>query len=95
MLRLLNRATNLRKHSTRIRADQSHHAGDDHKNYSQHDGVFRDVLPLGLPPESVQMVVNDCLLGPASDPGRGVPTSKFSEFSPQESFSCLTAWSPT
>jgi len=50
MLPLLNRATNLRKHRTGIRANQSHHAGDDHKDDSQHDGVFRDVLPVGLLP---------------------------------------------
>ena len=50
MLRLLNRATHLRKHRTGIRANQSHHAGDDHKDDRQHDGVFRDVLPLGLLP---------------------------------------------
>lgn len=47
---LLNSATHLRKHHTGIRANQSHHAGDDHKNDSQHDGVFRDVLPVGLLP---------------------------------------------
>ena len=50
MFPLLNRATNLRKHRTGIRANQSHHAGDDHKDDSQHDGVFRDVLPVGLLP---------------------------------------------
>ena len=47
---LLNSTTYLRKHGTGIRANQSHHAGDDHKNDSQHDGVFRDVLPVGLLP---------------------------------------------
>jgi len=50
MFQLLNRAANLRKHRTGIRANESHHAGDDHKDDSQHDGVFRDVLPVGLLP---------------------------------------------
>jgi hypothetical protein len=49
-VQLLNRAANLRKHRTGIRANESHHAGDDHKDDSQHDGVFRDVLPVGLLP---------------------------------------------
>lgn len=47
---LLNSTTNLRKHRTGIRSNQSHHAGDDHKDDGQHDGVFRDVLPVGLLP---------------------------------------------
>jgi len=65
---LLNSTTNLRKHRTGIRANQSHHAGDDHKDDGQHDGVFRDVLPLGFLQEPVQMVVNGFPLGSVMSP---------------------------
>jgi hypothetical protein len=49
--RLLNGATNLRKHVVRVRTDEPDRAHDNDQNHSQHHCVFRNVLSTLIVPE--------------------------------------------
>ena len=55
---LLNRAADLRKHSTRVGANQAHHPGNDDEDHSQHDGVFSDILSFGISPQPFEIAVD-------------------------------------
>lgn len=48
---LLNRASNLRKHSIGIRADQTNRADNNHQDDCQHHGVLRYVLSILIGPK--------------------------------------------
>jgi hypothetical protein len=49
---LLNRAGRRRENSVRVRPDQTNRTNHYYQDHSQHHGVFRDVLPLIVCPES-------------------------------------------
>lgn len=46
----LDRTRHSGKCVVRIRADQSNSSNDQHKDYGQHDRVFRDILPVIFDP---------------------------------------------
>ena len=52
-LRLLDCATNLRKHRARVRPNHPYHPYDKHEDDSQHDCVFSDILAYRVPATSV------------------------------------------
>ena len=49
ILRLLDSATNLRKHRARVRPNHPHHPYDHHEDDCQHDRVLSDILSLCIP----------------------------------------------
>ena len=52
-LRLLDCATNLRKHRARVRPNHPYHPYDNHEDDCQHDCVFGDILAFCVPATSV------------------------------------------
>src|SRR5260370_42135745 len=51
---LVNRTGNLGKYVVRVGADKPYRAYHDHQNYSEHHGVFSDILPFFVTTKSPQ-----------------------------------------
>jgi hypothetical protein len=58
-LRLLDSATNLRKHRARVRPNHPYHPYDHHEDDRQHDRVLSDILSLCIPAKILQVLTDN------------------------------------